>query len=41
MHKLRQTVEALRAKLDSLRKQGLKETPTRTIIIDPILEALG
>jgi len=41
MHKLRQTVEALRAKLDGLRKQDLKETPTRTIIIDPILEALG
>jgi hypothetical protein len=41
MNKLRQTVEALRTKLDGLRKQVLKETPTRTIIIDPILEALG
>jgi len=41
MQRLRQTVDALRAKLDGLRKQILKETPTRTIIIDPILEALG
>jgi hypothetical protein len=31
----------MRAKLDGLRRLSLKETPTRTIIIDPLLEALG
>jgi hypothetical protein len=30
-----------RAKCDDLRKRDLKETPTRTIVIDPLLEALG
>ncbi|MHB1158444.1 MAG: type I restriction endonuclease [Phycisphaerales bacterium] len=41
MNKLLQTVQTLRAKVDGFRKHSLKETPTRTIIIDPFLEALG
>lgn len=41
MNKLIQLIEATRAKLDALRKHGLKETPTRTIVIDPLLEVLG
>jgi len=41
MNKLVQTIELVRSKLDGLRRQPLKETPTRTIIIDPILEAMG
>jgi len=36
-----QRIESIRAKLDGLRRLALKETPTRTIVIDPILEALG
>jgi predicted type IV restriction endonuclease len=31
----------LRQKLPGLRRHSLKETPTRTIIIDPLLEAFG
>lgn len=34
-------IEGLRMKLDRYRKEGLKEYPTRTILIDPVLEALG
>ena len=34
-------LDQLRTKLGRLRKRGLKETPTRTIVIDSILEALG
>ncbi len=41
MNKLVQLIEATRAKLDVLRRHALKETPTRTIVIDPLLEALG
>jgi len=41
MNKLIQTIESIRAKLDGLRRHSLKEMPTRTIIIDPMLEALG
>lgn len=41
MNKLIQLIETTRAKIDALRKHGLKETPTRTIVIDPFLEALG
>ncbi len=41
MDKLTRAIEAVRAKLDVLRKRSLKETPTRTIIVDPLLEALG
>jgi len=41
MNKLISLIEATRGKIDALRKHGLKETPTRTIVIDPLLEALG
>ncbi len=41
MNKLIQTIELVRGKLSSLRRCSLKETPTRTIVIDPLLEALG
>jgi len=41
MDKLIRVIEGIRLKLDGLRKRALKETPTRTIIVDPILEALG
>jgi len=41
MKQLIQAIEAIRSKLESLRRRSLKETPTRTIIIDPILEDLG
>jgi predicted transport protein len=34
-------IENLRVQLDRHRKQGLKEYPTRTIFIDPLLAALG
>jgi predicted transport protein len=34
-------IEALRAQLERHRHAGLKEYPTRTIFIDPLLEALG
>jgi hypothetical protein len=34
-------IESLRIQLDRHRKTGLKEYPTRTIFIDPMLEALG
>ena len=41
MNKLILTIEMIRQKLPSLRRRSLKETPTRTIVIDPILESLG
>jgi len=41
MNKLIQTIDMIRQKLPSLRRRVLKETPTRTIVIDPLLEALG
>lgn len=41
MNKLVLAIETIRAKVDSLHKHSLKETPTRTIVIDPLLEALG
>jgi predicted transport protein len=41
MVKLVQCIEMIRARLENLRKHSLKETPTRTIIIDPLLESLG
>ena len=41
MDKLIRMIEAIQLKLDGLRKRSLKETPTRTIIVDPLLEALG
>ena len=34
-------IEDLRMKLDKHRKDGLKEYPTRTIFVDPLLQALG
>ncbi len=41
MKRLVQLIEDLRGKLDGIRKFGLKETQTRTIFINPILQALG
>jgi predicted transport protein len=41
MDRLIQTIERIRQKLPILRRNSLKETPTRTIVIDPLLEALG
>jgi predicted type IV restriction endonuclease/predicted transport protein len=41
MEQLDRAIVTLRSKIDGLRKHGLKETPTRTIVIDPLLEALG
>jgi predicted type IV restriction endonuclease len=41
MDKLCQKIEEIRGKLESLRRHSLKETSTRTIIIDPLLESLG
>jgi len=41
MNKLVQTIEKIRLKLPALRRHSLKETPTRTIIVDPLLESLG
>ena len=34
-------IESLRMKLDKHRKDDLKEYPTRTIFVDPLLQALG
>ena len=41
MNKLVQVIETTRVKIEALRKHALKETPTRIIVIDPLLEALG
>lgn len=41
MNKVIQAIESLRQRLVGLRRHLLKETPTRTIIVDPLLEALG
>jgi predicted transport protein len=41
MSNLIAVLQNLQAKLDRFRKKPLKETPTRTIFIDPILDALG
>ena len=41
MNKLIQMIEMIRQKLPGLRRHSLKETPTRTIVIDPLLESLG
>ena len=41
MDKLKQAIQTLRTKLEGLRKRSLKETPTRTIVVDPLLGALG
>jgi len=34
-------IESLRAQIERHRRRGLKEYPTRTILIDPLLQALG
>jgi hypothetical protein len=34
-------IEDLRSKLDRYRKEDLKEYPTRTIFVDPLLQSLG
>lgn len=41
MKDLIRTISDLRTKLETLRRHGLKETLTRTIVIDPLLTALG
>jgi predicted transport protein len=41
MNKLVEAIQSIRSRIESLRKHALKETPTRTILIDPLLEALG
>ena len=41
MKEIVKCIENLRVQLDRHRKDGLKEYPTRTIFIDPLLEALG
>lgn|GEM_PF-342458 len=41
MNKLIATIELIRGKLETLRRHSLKETPTRTIVVDPLLEAMG
>ncbi len=41
MKDLPRCIETLRAQIERHRRSGLKEYPTRTIFIDPLLEALG
>lgn len=41
MVKLEQAIQKLQQKLERWRGKSLKETPTRTVFIDPLLEALG
>ncbi len=41
MKDLKKCIENLQAQLERHRRSGLKEYPTRTIFIDPLLEALG
>lgn len=41
MNSIISCIESLRMKLDRHRKDDLKELPTRTIFIDPLLQALG
>lgn len=41
MRDLTRTIEELQAQLKKHRRSGLKELPTRTIFIDPLLHALG
>ncbi len=38
---LKECIESLQAKLERYKRFGLKETPTRTIFVDPLLQALG
>ena len=41
MKDIAKCIENLRVQLERHRKKGLKEYPTRTIFIDPLLGALG
>lgn len=41
MNEIVRCIEILRKKLDKHRRDNLKEYPTRTIFIDPLLQALG
>ena len=41
MKELLSCIEQLRLKLDRHKKEDLKETPTRIIFVDPLLQALG
>lgn len=41
MNKLIQVIENIRPKIEEWRRKALKETQTRTIVIAPLLEALG
>jgi len=41
MADLRKRIAELQSQLDRHRRSGIKELPTRTIFIDPLLEALG
>ncbi len=41
MSKLIAVIQQLQSKLERFRADGLKETPTRTIFVDPLLDALG
>jgi len=41
MREIIKCIESLRVQLERHRKEGLKEYPTRTIFIDPLLAALG
>jgi predicted transport protein len=41
VEKLIRMIESIQSRLEDLRKRSLKEMPTRTIIVDPLLEALG
>ena len=41
MKDLKKRVEELQAQLKKHRRSGLKELPTRTIFIDPLLISLG
>ncbi len=41
MNKLIHAIEKILTQLDSLHKRSLKETPTRVIVVDPLLESLG
>ncbi|HNQ23114.1 MAG TPA: hypothetical protein PKK06_08475 [Phycisphaerae bacterium] len=41
MQQLIKEIEDLRARLPRLRREQLKETPTRSKVINPLLRALG
>jgi predicted type IV restriction endonuclease len=41
MNKVEQAIQRLQQELQRWRGKSLKETPTRTAFIEPLLEALG